>query len=898
MPYYYLSQYAGDGVTPGQEFRPAGVLPAGWTSIDLRPDPTSAAGWCLLTLPERADSSERHYLGESADVVPSVPGLSGLEQRLGITLTPGRILRDTIAEILLNGTEDGTRWRSLRPGRDRRLVIHLGGEELWSQPVVAGGATYTEDFNTSDGVGLGPDLTWSLGGATWEIATNRARHDTLGVAAYARADHDAASSNVFAQATLATLTNVVSGTQCGVCCRFSATETTNYLWMRTYTGTVHTATLRKTVAGTRTDIASAVTVAFSAGEILRLEADGSSISGFLDGFTISDATDTSIASGTRGGLYGYVNQSGDVIEFDDYSHGDLTTPYSSDNLLNPAQDFSNAGNWTTHTGATSNLWTAIDENTADDADFVQSPAGPSNAAYEVALESIADPNSSSGHIVRYRYQKSVAADTIDLNVVLAEGTSSPPSVSQTSSGTTQNIGETSASQEVAQSFAWPGGRVSSVAVALSKVGSPSDSFTVETCPDSSGAPGLPAWSSSTAPSVILQTTETLHTVTYVQPFYLPAGTQWLVVRRTGAIDASNYYRIHFNSTNPYTSGGLATKGSGGWGAASGTNDARFTITGTSTVATWAHSGIGTTWTSQAITLTAAQADLLLDYTSLRLRFTANTTANTTTPTKVADRATLNSNTAGTTFDHVLSGLTVGDWLIIRTAADNSGGGGAARTIAVTNQSGTAIDTASVLSYQQNNDPGAASAGTTANVILAKITSASGTVRLTYSGNVVQASVAEEWSGLATTSPVVGTPVGANGVASTNMASLTDSGVTAGNLVYAVEAVEGPSTDVYSQDADTTGGSWSDLTRVGTTIVTADSNQTTYGGYKVATAGGSQTYNPTIAVTARDTAGLILELAQGPATARAQVSWAQLEVPVAVGRTFVRQRRYFGALLTR
>lgn len=230
--------------------------------------------------------------------------------------------------------------------------------------------------------------------------------------------------------------------------------------------------------------------------------------------------------------------------------------------------------------------------------------------------------------------------------------------------------------------------------------------------------------------------------------------------------------------------------------------------------------------------------------------------------KVADRASANSNSAVTTVDLVLSGLTVGNYLIIRTAADNSGGSGAARTVTVTNQSGTAIDTATDQAFQQNNDPGAASAGVTCNVFVAAITATSGTVRLTYSGSVVQAAVAEEWSGIDQTTPVVGTPVGANGTASTNLASVTDATVAVGNLAYGVEAVEGPSSDTYTQDADTTGGTWSNLTKLGTSNATATDNVTVYGGYKVVNAlgGGSQTYNPTIN-NARDSAGLILELSK-------------------------------------
>lgn len=230
--------------------------------------------------------------------------------------------------------------------------------------------------------------------------------------------------------------------------------------------------------------------------------------------------------------------------------------------------------------------------------------------------------------------------------------------------------------------------------------------------------------------------------------------------------------------------------------------------------------------------------------------------------KVADRASVSSNSTVTTADFVLSGMTVGNVLVIRTAADNSGSSGAARTVTVTNQSGTPIDTATDTAYQQNNDPGAASAGVTCNVMVAVITATSGTVRVTYSGAVVQAGVAEEWSGVQGVTRVVGTPVGANGTASTNLASCADASVASGNVAYGAMAIEGPSSDTITEDADTTNGSWVSLTKLGTSNATADTNMTVAGGYKITTGTGGQTYNPTIN-NARDSAGIIVELAAAP-----------------------------------
>ena len=80
------------------------------------------------------------------------------------------------------------------------------------------------------------------------------------------------------------------------------------------------------------------------------------------------------------------------------------------------------GNWQTHTGGTTNLYTTIDEVTPDDTDYIKSPLAPSNAAYVTKLSSVEDPQSSTGHILRYRYSKNAAGGAqIDLTVQLRQG---------------------------------------------------------------------------------------------------------------------------------------------------------------------------------------------------------------------------------------------------------------------------------------------------------------------------------------------------------------------------------------------------------------------------------------------------------------------------------------------
>ncbi len=89
-------------------------------------------------------------------------------------------------------------------------------------------------------------------------------------------------------------------------------------------------------------------------------------------------------------------------------------------FVRPDGDQSN-GNW-----ASAPLFEKIDEDPFNDTDFVQSENDPANDIFEVTLENQTDPASSSGHIVRYRYQKGQSGGgqpgTINLIIGLYQST--------------------------------------------------------------------------------------------------------------------------------------------------------------------------------------------------------------------------------------------------------------------------------------------------------------------------------------------------------------------------------------------------------------------------------------------------------------------------------------------
>jgi hypothetical protein len=87
----------------------------------------------------------------------------------------------------------------------------------------------------------------------------------------------------------------------------------------------------------------------------------------------------------------------------------------------PSTDTS-IGTFTDQAAGTTNIYTTIDEVSPSDADYVRSVSAPANAPYVTKLTTIEDPVSSTGHTIRYRYQKSAAGGAgIDLTVQLRQG---------------------------------------------------------------------------------------------------------------------------------------------------------------------------------------------------------------------------------------------------------------------------------------------------------------------------------------------------------------------------------------------------------------------------------------------------------------------------------------------
>jgi hypothetical protein len=185
----------------------------------------------------------------------------------------------------------------------------------------------SDNFNGSDSGTLGIQQTWTEYG-TFANTSNKAYGlSTLGVQRTARCDADVSSSDQWVTVLIDTLSRGSQDrAQAGACLRFSSSAETCYFTFYGHDTTAPTTrmTTGKIVSTTITVLAGPTSIAFSTGsvsETCKIAASGSTIDTYKAGTTsVHSFTDTAIASGLRGGLYGYLSPaaSGASAYMDDY----------------------------------------------------------------------------------------------------------------------------------------------------------------------------------------------------------------------------------------------------------------------------------------------------------------------------------------------------------------------------------------------------------------------------------------------------------------------------------------------------------------------------------------------------------------------------------------------------
>lgn len=150
----------------------------------------------------------------------------------------------------------------------------------------------------------------------------------------------------------------------------------------------------------------------------------------------------------------------------------------------------------------------------------------------------------------------------------------------------QNFGNDAVTEKVAQSFAFPVAQtwlLAQVDVHIKKIGAPVDNLTVLVCADAAGSPGATLATSVVVGGADVSDTLSWLTFTFSAPYISLSDsiTYWIVIQRSGANDAVNYFSIDANEDLGYPRGEFKIYDSSGpsWGSRAPDCDTPFRVLG-------------------------------------------------------------------------------------------------------------------------------------------------------------------------------------------------------------------------------------------------------------------------------------------------------------------------------
>lgn len=169
--------------------------------------------------------------------------------------------------------------------------------------------TFSDDFNRADSTNLGAG--WVEVSGDWSIISNQLSPGTTGTTILLRAATAMATSDNYAQVTIAATTAVTQG----VWCRGDATLTSGYVIRNNGTSW----DLFSVVSSTFTNIGT-YSAAASAGDTVKVQAVGSTIKAFINGVERISVTNTAVATGTTVGIRSQANS---TLRYDAFTSGDV-----------------------------------------------------------------------------------------------------------------------------------------------------------------------------------------------------------------------------------------------------------------------------------------------------------------------------------------------------------------------------------------------------------------------------------------------------------------------------------------------------------------------------------------------------------------------------------------------
>lgn len=173
----------------------------------------------------------------------------------------------------------------------------------------AQGALYSDNFNRADG-DLGGAWAYPSG---YAIASNEVATSGGASAPFCVNIAPVRTDSNFSQIEISTRGD---GTSVGVICRAATVSGQDcYLWRCSATA----AQLFKVVGGAATALGSAYTVTVASGDVLKISASGSTITGYINGVQRQQVTDTTHATGKYVGI----RSNGTTTKLDNWTGGDL-----------------------------------------------------------------------------------------------------------------------------------------------------------------------------------------------------------------------------------------------------------------------------------------------------------------------------------------------------------------------------------------------------------------------------------------------------------------------------------------------------------------------------------------------------------------------------------------------
>jgi hypothetical protein len=170
--------------------------------------------------------------------------------------------------------------------------------------------TFTDDFNRANSTDLGAN--WVEVSGDWSIVSNQLSPGAAGGTIILRATGAMASSDHFAQVTIAATTSASQG----VWCRGNSNISQGYLLRNNGTSWD-----LFSVVGASFVVIGTYTAAAAPGDVAKIQAVGSLIKGFINGIERISVTNTAVTAGTSVGIR---SDSAGAVKYDNFSAGDVT----------------------------------------------------------------------------------------------------------------------------------------------------------------------------------------------------------------------------------------------------------------------------------------------------------------------------------------------------------------------------------------------------------------------------------------------------------------------------------------------------------------------------------------------------------------------------------------------